>query len=92
MAVGLAVVNEVIQRELALNAEIQGNDTLGPLHQLAPSFQLSHIRGIGLLLAFDLPADRGSELVTECLKEGLLINSPNPEDNKADAAFNCSQG
>ena len=79
MAVGLAVVNEVIQRELSLNAEIQGNYMLERLHQLAPSFQLSHIRGIGLLLAFDLPADKGSELVSECLKEGLLINSPNPK-------------
>ena len=50
MAVGLAVVNEVIQRELPLNAEIQGNYMLERLHQLAPSFQLSHPRyGIACL-------------------------------------------
>lgn len=79
MAVGLAVVNEVIERNLPLNAEIQGNYMLNRLHQLAPSFQLRHIRGKGLLIAFDLPLDKGSELVSECLKEGLLINSPNPK-------------
>ncbi|MFC5650446.1 aspartate aminotransferase family protein [Paenibacillus solisilvae] len=78
MAVGLAVVNEVIQRNLPLHAEIQGEYIQERLHQISPIFQLSRIRGKGLLLAFDLPSDKGAELVAECLKEGLLINSPNP--------------
>jgi acetylornithine/N-succinyldiaminopimelate aminotransferase len=31
-----------------------------------------------LLIAFDLPAQKGKEVVGECLKQGLIINSPQP--------------
>ncbi len=41
-------------------------------------YKLTKIRGKGLLLAFDIPEDKGSEIVEECLNEGLLINSPRP--------------
>ena len=41
-------------------------------------YQLKNIRGKGLLLAFDLPDNKGSEVVDSCLKEGLLLNSPKP--------------
>lgn len=78
MAVGRAVVNEVVCRNLALNAELQGSYILERLHEVAEKYQLKRIRGKGLLLAFDLSQARGVELVSECLREGLLINSPNP--------------
>jgi acetylornithine/N-succinyldiaminopimelate aminotransferase len=78
MAVGNAVVNEVIHRELPLQAEVQGHYIMKKLHQIKENFQLQNIRGLGLLIAFDLPQAAGSELVSQCLSEGLLINSPNP--------------
>jgi acetylornithine/N-succinyldiaminopimelate aminotransferase len=78
MAVGCAVINEVIRRKLPLNAEIQGDYLLEKLDELAGEYGLTRIRGKGLLLAFDLPAAKGAELVSACLELGLLINSPNP--------------
>ncbi|MDF2814027.1 MAG: argD1 [Paenibacillus sp.] len=78
MAVGLAVVNEIVAKELSAQAEQQGKYILAHLHQIAEQYGLSRIRGKGLLLAFDLPDEKGHEIVAECLKAGLLINSPNP--------------
>jgi len=78
MAVGRAVVNEIITRQLPLNAEIQGNNIIAKLLEVQDVYKLSNIRGKGLLLAFDLPEPRGAELVSKCRDEGLLINSPNP--------------
>ncbi|NOU98058.1 acetylornithine/succinylornithine family transaminase [Paenibacillus sp. LMG 31456] len=77
MAVGFAVVNEIINKELSYQAEEQGNYLMNSLREIAHSYQLKQLRGKGLLLAFDLPEARGTELVSECLKDGLLINSPN---------------
>lgn len=76
MAVGLAVMNEVLENNLTDNAAKQGEYLQQQLRQLADRFGLTNIRGKGLLIAFDLPADKGSEVVGACLKNGLLVNSP----------------
>ncbi|KRF11272.1 aspartate aminotransferase family protein [Paenibacillus sp. Soil787] len=78
MAVGYAVVHEVIRRNLPQQAAEQGMYVLNKLHEIQALYGLTHIRGKGLLLAFDLPEPRGTELVSACLQAGLLINSPNP--------------
>lgn len=78
MAVGMAVVKEVIEKDLATNAQVQGNTMLKKLNRLKTEFNLKDIRGKGLLIAFDLPTDKGSEIASECFKEGLIINSPQP--------------
>ena len=78
MAVGLAVMNEVLEKNLTDNAAKQGGYLQQQLRQLAARFGLTNIRGKGLLIAFDLPADKGSEVVGACLKNGLLVNSPQP--------------
>lgn len=78
MAVGLAVVNEIIEKGLAENAERQGKYIISKLIGIKDKFKLSNIRGRGLLIAFDLPEDKGSEVVNQCLKSGLIINSPRP--------------
>jgi acetylornithine/N-succinyldiaminopimelate aminotransferase len=78
MAVGLAVMNEVLENNLTDNAAKQGEYLQQQLRQLADRFSLTNIRGKGLLIAFDLPADKGSEVVGACLKNGLLVNSPQP--------------
>lgn len=36
------------------------------------------VRGLGLLLAFDLARDVAADLVAQCLKRGLLINNTGP--------------
>jgi acetylornithine and succinylornithine aminotransferases len=78
MAVGLAVVKEVIEKEIAKNAQVQGKYLINKLNDLKSEFNIKDIRGRGLLIAFDLPTEKGSEVVSECFKEGLIINSPRP--------------
>lgn len=78
MAVGMAVVNEIIEKKLANNAQVQGSYIINKLNNLKSKFEINNIRGKGLLIAFDLPLAKGSEVVSECLKEGLIINSPQP--------------
>lgn len=78
MAVGLAVMNEVLEKKLVDNAAKQGEYLQQQLRQIAGRFGLINIRGRGLLIAFDLPADKGSEIVGACLEKGLLVNSPQP--------------
>ena len=78
MAVGLAVMQEVLEKNLVDNAAIQGEYIQKKLRELAARFQLTNIRGKGLLLAFDLPTEQGAEVVAACLRQGLLVNSPQP--------------
>lgn len=78
MAVGLAVVNEIIEKDLVTNAQIQGTFLMNRLNQLKSEFGIKNVRGKGLLVAFDLAADKGSEVVSESLKAGLILNSPQP--------------
>lgn len=78
MAAGLAVVGEIIHNNLSYNAEVQGEYIIQKLNEIKDRYGLKNIRGKGLLLAFDLPEDKGSELVNKCLEKGLLLNSPRP--------------
>lgn len=78
MAVGSAVLNEILEKKLVENAEKQGRTIQEKLCAIAGQFKLTNIRGKGLLIAFDLPQDKGSDVVAACLENGLLINSPQP--------------
>jgi len=78
MEVGYAVVNEIILKELSANAIRQGKYLQQQMQNIAQKWDLRDIRGLGLLIAFDLPAEKGSEVVSKCLQYGLLINSPRP--------------
>lgn len=76
MAVGLAVVSEVMK--IYSNAELQGKYLIEKLNALKERFNIKDIRGMGLLVAIDLPSNVGSDIVSECLKNGLIVNSPKP--------------
>ncbi|WP_270165158.1 aspartate aminotransferase family protein [Paenibacillus sp. SYP-B4298] len=78
MAVGQAVVQEVIQSRLADNARIQGDYLKRRLQETGEALGWSQVRGRGLLVAFNLPLPCGAELVKRCLDIGLIINSPSP--------------
>lgn len=78
MAVGFAVVNEVITKNLSHNAKVKGEYIAQKLEEIKNTYGLKNIRGKGLLLAFDLPSEKGSEIIDGCLKEGLIINAPRP--------------
>lgn len=78
MVVGKAVVDEIINKSLSYNAEIQGNYIIKKLMEIKDKYKLKNIRGKGLLLAFDLPVDNGKQVVDRCLDNGLILNSPKP--------------
>ncbi|KOA18101.1 acetylornithine aminotransferase [Clostridium homopropionicum DSM 5847] len=78
MAVGKAVVSEIINQNLSYNAKVQGEYIVEKLNEIKDKYELTNIRGRGLLIAFDLPEDKGSEVAAGCLSEGLLLNSPRP--------------
>lgn len=78
MAVGLAVVKEVIEKQLPQRAEIMGDYLEERLIELSEEYPIKNIRGKGLLIAFDLMEPIGKEVVAESLKDGLILNSPQP--------------
>lgn len=76
MVAGLAVVNEIVEKKLYLNAEVQGMYLKSSLNGIRDQFGLKDIRGKGLLVAFDLPCEKGQQVVDKCLANGLIVNSP----------------
>lgn len=78
MAVGIAVMEEVIKSDLSSNAKVQGEYIIKRLFDLQSELRFKDIRGEGLLIAFDLSEPKGKEIVDECLKSGLIVNSPRP--------------
>jgi acetylornithine/N-succinyldiaminopimelate aminotransferase len=75
MAAGIAVVQELLDRKLAENAERQGRYLTERLQGLSARFPISGIRGKGLMLAFDVPEGSAAALAAACLREGLLVNA-----------------
>ena len=78
MAVGYAVVTEILNKNLTENAARQGAYLTSRLQGIAQQYGLTNIRGQGLLIAVDLPAAKGSAVVSASLAAGLLVNSPQP--------------
>ena len=87
-ATGLAVINEVLDQGLIARAERQGGKLKAALLNLKDQYEfIGDVRGKGLLLAFELVADRHSmaplpaeldahiHLVEEAYQRGLIIYS-----------------
>ena len=73
-AASLASLKTLTKKDFLKKASSQGNYFLKELHYLKEKFSIiREVRGIGLMLAVEL--DRpGAEVVSNCMKEGLLIN------------------
>lgn len=76
MAVGKAVLEELLQRDLVGNSRRMGEMIMARLNELGSQLKIERVRGSGLLIGFDLKDMEGSTLVNRCLKRGVLINSP----------------
>ncbi len=76
MAVGQAVLNELLDKDLAGHARKMGELIQDQLTALSADYEIENIRGKGLLMAFDLTQTMGADLVAACLRDGLLINAP----------------
>jgi acetylornithine/N-succinyldiaminopimelate aminotransferase len=78
MAVGRAVVGAIVERQLPDHAKELGAYVQAGLASIADRYKLTDIRGMGLLIAFDLPQPVGPELVSAALANGLILNAPSP--------------
>lgn len=76
MAVGLAVLRELLDKDLVMHTMKMGNLIMEKLTELSDRYEIKNIRGMGLLIAFDLTKTKGADFVAKCLKDRLLINSP----------------
>jgi adenosylmethionine-8-amino-7-oxononanoate aminotransferase len=87
-AAGLAVINEVLEQDLLVRAQTQGEKLKIAMLDLKDQYEfIGDVRGKGLLLAFELVADRATmdplapeldahiHLVEEAYQRGLIIYS-----------------
>ncbi|MCG8619741.1 MAG: acetylornithine transaminase, partial [Desulfobacterales bacterium] len=79
MAAGLSVLDELLEKDIPANAATMGKKIQDRLKDLSTTYEITNIRGMGLLIAFDLEITPGDQLVSACLADGLLINAPKPQ-------------
>src|ERR1035437_6981615 len=78
-AAGLATLKVLRDEDLAANAGRMGLCFLQGLEGLRDkNSAVAAVRGIGLMLAFDLREDRAAEVVTLARERGLLLNATGP--------------
>lgn len=75
MAVGIAVLKE-LQNGVIENCAKMGDLIKAKLHKLSEEYEVTNIRGMGLLIGFDLTKTKGKDFANKCLNSNLLINSP----------------
>jgi len=78
MAVGIAILNEIIKKDLCGHVREMGDYLMGRLKELETKRLVKNVRGKGLLVAFDTVKKQGADVVSEAMKKGLLLNSPRP--------------
>ena len=79
MAVGYAIVSYIIKKTICNHVKLIGKYLFKRLKELEKLKKISNIRGMGLLIAFDVTNLTGQEVFSLCLKKGLLLNSPKPK-------------
>jgi 4-aminobutyrate aminotransferase len=71
MAIGLKTIEIIKKRKLLDNVRKQGIYLLKRLYEVR---HISNVRGMGLMIAFDLPnKTRRNHFIIECLKNGLVL-------------------
>lgn len=78
-AAGVATVKTLFDEDLAGHSWRVGSYALEKLRELQSRHDLiTEVRGLGLMLAFDLATETAPQLVAEALKKGLLLNATGP--------------
>jgi len=73
-AAGVAVLREMVTKNIPAYAEQMGNKFVRMLHELLSSLHnVKEIRSKGLMVGIELTHE-GAQVVKECLKRGLIIN------------------
>lgn len=78
-AAGVATMKAIQEEGLVANAGEVGRYFLSRLEELqAKNRAITAVRGVGLMVAFDLAQDRAGDLVLAALKRGLILNNTGP--------------
>ncbi|WP_327063419.1 MULTISPECIES: acetylornithine transaminase [unclassified Leifsonia] len=72
-----AVLEEIESAGLVANAELRGQELRAAIMGIGSTL-VTGVRGAGLLLGIALSEPVASEVVAAALREGLIINAPNP--------------
>lgn len=78
-AAGVATVRTILEQDLAAHSARVGRYLLEQLRALqARQPAIAQVRGLGLMVAFDLTTDRAAEVVRGALQRGLILNNTGP--------------
>ena len=78
-AAGVATVKTIFAENLAARSAELGEYALVKLRVLQSRHDIiSSVRGLGLMVAFDLKTDSAATIVAEALKRGLILNNTGP--------------
>ncbi len=78
-AVGCAVIEEITKPGFLTRVTQAGDHLANHLNRLSNKHGCGEVRGKGLLRALDLKRDIATEVATQSLANGLLINAPRPD-------------
>ncbi|WP_309329516.1 acetylornithine transaminase [Silvimonas sp.] len=90
-AVGIAVFNALIAPGFLENIELRSQQLTDGLQQISHDLDLGEVRGAGLLLALELAAPIGPQVVDAARRNGLLLNSPRPQCLRFMPALNSTE-
>ncbi len=88
---GKEILKEIIKKKLWEKVAENGAYTIEKLKLLKSKYPVKNIRGKGLLIGFDLEGCNIDRLRDNCLKNGLLINTPQPETVRLIPDLNVSK-
>jgi len=78
-AAGVATVRTILEQDLAAHSARVGRYLLEQLRALQTRQPaIAQVRGLGLMVAFDLTTDRAAEVVRGALQRGLILNNTGP--------------
>ena len=74
LALGTSIIKEIKRKKLLNNINRMGKYLKKRLNGIAINNRMENVRGLGLMMAFDMP-DKTSKnnLIIECLKNGLVL-------------------
>lgn len=89
-AIACAVLTEVAKPAFLDNVLARSTYMREKLQQLSDRFNLGEVRGLGLLLALELPQGNAVDIASKAFNNGLLVNAPQAKALRFMPALNIS--
>ncbi|MEK6535879.1 MAG: aminotransferase class III-fold pyridoxal phosphate-dependent enzyme, partial [Actinomycetota bacterium] len=74
-AAGIAVINQLTAADFLTSVQTRGDYLRSLLEKLKAGGLVSEVRGMGLMLAVDLPQPVAADIVAEALKNHIILNN-----------------